>query len=350
MRSRLLCAALLIGLGCQQQEPPAKAAPFAAATQLRGKPRTKNELPTTHHRIFLANLEGRFDALQATARDAGAHAPPGLHLDLARLHRSRFAYARDYTDLESAVQHANAALAGQPDDPETLVVVADLAVHTHEFDQASELIAHAKKRGASQSACDKIQREIDWATGRRAAAEDTIREMARAEPSVHTLTRLAILEHELGNASAAEATFERAEDHLVDTSPYTLAWLYFLRGRTLVDRAQVDRAIPFFRAAIDRLPPFVDPQIALAEALRVKDPRAPEALKIYRALARSNQHAAVAALAEIAPIAERGEHAQRAQKILAEIEKRFPKLAESHLQGKDIGLPQAHEILMRQTE
>lgn len=268
---------LALSLACSCAGGDARPEPDDAP-QLRRRPLTRAELPTTSGALFVRNLEA-----ELAEAEAEASAPPADAAALRRLGAVRYRAGRYHGDIDriaSAVAAFDAAIALTPDDGELYVLRAKAEASLHRFDAARADLARAEARGISHT----------------------------RQGAMH-LVGLATQAATRGDIDAMEAAFESAEDAIRDPDPMFVAWLYTQRGAALMD-VEPQRAVEFLAAAVDRLPGFVLAEEHLAEALH-RVGRDDEAIAIYeRVIARTDDPEFMGALAEI--------HAAHGRRALAQ--------------------------------
>ncbi|QDE88208.1 hypothetical protein BHS06_04155 [Myxococcus xanthus] len=241
-------------------------------------PRGPEELPTTAPDIYLRNLAGQIFSLEGLlAREPGNQ---DVRVELSQALHMRGRYRGDLDALQRALALLDAATARAPGDARLYALRATQQLFLHRFAQAADDLARARALGASEALLAECQRELDWNQGRYQEAERAIRQAAAERPSVWTLARLARLEHDLGRDFEAEQAFARAEDLIADPNPVPVAWLNLQRGHHHLVLGDHQRAAPFFREAVRRLPGHVAALEHLAETLHLQGHDA-EALTLY---------------------------------------------------------------------
>jgi tetratricopeptide (TPR) repeat protein len=261
MRTTILALALLVG--CSAGDAVPSDPPHADEVRLR--PRTRTELPTTSGAIFVRNLEGELADAEEAAR-------AGDTSSLRELGVARYRMGRLRGDIElvaGAVRAFDAAIAHAPADAELYALRGKAQGTLHRFAEARADLARAEELGAAAGGSTSM----------------TLVEEARRAA-------------DRGDLAAAERAYAAAEDAIRDPDPMFLSWLYTQRGALLMDD-EPERAVEFLRAAVDRLPELVLAEEHLAEALHLVGHDA-EAIARYESLvARTNDPEFMGALAEI---------------------------------------------------
>lgn len=328
-RAAALAAAALAVAGCDRAPPRKRdASPVAStasvgapARPLRGRPKTRAELPTTDADIVLGNLDGQIGELDRLAALSPASA--SLVTKRATLHYARGRYRGDLDELELAIAALDACQRADPRDGACALLYAEEVQSMHRFARAREALARARALGADAARVADLEAELDWNDGRYDAAIAAIRRARAARPSSATWLREAQLEHDLGRYDESDRAFEAAEDLVVDPSPIPLAHMYVQRGVALSQRGRLEAAIAFFREAALRMPTYVAALEHLGEALHAlgKDD---EATATYeRVVALSDDPEFAHALAEL--YAARGKRA-RADDLAARAKAAYERL------------------------
>lgn len=276
---------------------------LAAVMAVSGCHATRSEtaperaMPTTSGSIFFGNLEGQLDVQrQRLAREPASAA---AHRGVASLLYVLARHHGDVDEVQAAIDELSRAIELAPDDPALYVQRAQQVQTLHEFASARRDLERARALGGDVRAIESVANELDHAQGRYAESIPAIRRAASERPTMHTVTRLALLEHELGNAAAAEQAFERAETLIDDPSPVPVAWFFLQRGIVALQLGDHDAAIDYLREAIRRTPGYIAAEEHLAETLGQAG-HLGEAIALYESIiARSRDPEFLGALARL---------------------------------------------------
>lgn len=294
MRTHSLLLSIVVAvtaLGCSRASQKPKCEETRAP-----EPKTQSQLPSTGARIFVGNLQAKI----ATAKQV-AQAEPGVAQHCMALSRALYTMGQYVGDPNQV----NAAI-GVLSECQTKLSSSDLYLaraaqkqSLHQFEEVRADLARAQELGASAAAVSGIQRELDWNTGNYDTAISAIRENATRNPSVESLSRLALLEHSLGDYNAADAAFELADAAIKNTNALTVAWLYVQRGHHHMEIGEYPLAERFFREAVSRLPEYNAATEHLGEVLALQHKYEESATMYERTLDNSNNPEFMGALASV---------------------------------------------------
>ncbi len=266
----VLIAATILLSACAQRELRASATPAAVRTDvalpavlmLPGYPLSMAAHPTTSGAVYRTNLEATQSEF---ARRRDADTPEIL---VARA-GAAFEHYRAYGNLEElrmAVGMAETAAKSRPAPHGALQLWAEIASYLHRFDAAGAALDRlaAGEDGAMTERQHLLRAEIRSARGinRGEAARLPERYGNRAD-AVAVADRCV----ELGDLACASSAYHQAQFLSVGTHPVPLAWLHTQQGITLLRFGRPDAAIPFFEAALERLPGYYVAVEHLAECL-----------------------------------------------------------------------------------
>lgn len=287
-----LCAA-----ACSLSAPDERAPPAVDAPTPTGFPKSNRELPTTSANIFFSNLRGQIEVHRATlARDPGSVL---AHRDLGGLLYVLARHNGEVDEVQAAIDEVSRAIELAPNNATLYVMRAQQVQTLHRFAAARADLERARELGASPSTLAAVESELDFAEGRYDVAIPAIRRAAAENPTMLTVARLALLEHDLGNRAAAEHAFDRAESLIRDASPIPVSWLYTQRGIVAMHSGEHERGILFLREAVRRTPGNIAAEEHLAEAL-AEAGQSGEAVALYESIVeRSSDPEFKGALAEL---------------------------------------------------
>lgn len=262
-RGVILCLCLLLW-GCQGSV----LARSESVSQLRDHPLSRAEHSTTTAEIYLSNLQGQIGA--ATSQVERFPTSSQARSTLSRLDYTWGLYLGSLDRIQRALDQSNRCLDLDPGSLDCLLLRARQRQTLHRFPEARSDLRQAAALGADPTRVTALEQELDWLSGEYDAAIHKIQTAAADRPSFWTLARLGILDHDLGHGALADQAFRAAEDRLRDPSPIPLAWLYVQWGSHQLSRGEIDRAIRFYRAAVDRVPTYPLALEHLAEALHLQ--------------------------------------------------------------------------------
>ncbi len=307
-------------------EKPVSAPPITPQTLLY-RPRTQAELPTTNAEIFLGNLDARVSAgSKVWKRNPGSGAAALLYAG-PRVARGKL--RGDLAEIDAGLEDILAALSKAPKDPSLLSLASSTLSTMHRFDEALALAEKAHELRPSNATRATLA-DLRYNLGQYDESIPEIRALAARHPSLGSLVKLAHLEQDLGNVSAAEQAFARAETLFRDVSPLPVAWLNVQRGLFYLHTGRFDDAERFYRAAIERLPryPMALEHLAELESILGKTEAAE---KHYRSvIAISDDPEFLGALARVRD--KQGDH-QEARALLSRAKARYAKLIDKYPQA-----------------
>ncbi len=307
MRHAVALAALAALAACHGGAEPAapskKEGAAVAAPKPPHSPRSRREQPTTDGTLAIENFQAQITAyekmLDGSPRSLpAAKALVGLYGTRAQFMGQLVDYARECALAEKLVRE-------HPEDPAVWPLRAGCRASMHEFAGASADLDEAEKRGARKDELAGARAGIEQALGHYDAALAIRQKKADDWATISSLGALASLYSERGDTDRAEELFIKAQDKQSDTSPMTLAWLYFQEGLMWQKAGSLSRARELFEAAHDRLPAFAPATSHLASVLSLTGERA-RALELLKNLvATTDDPEYVAQLAGLSTGAER---------------------------------------------
>jgi len=262
MRPRSIGLAALFAAGlllcCRKSPAPASGSGGASAEV--SAPSVKQK--TTRGDIALRNLGDRIGVLEKQAAKAVQPLPVREQLATALLQRAQFLGTFD--DFTRVITLADAAVRDFPGQASALLLRARAASAVHRFDDALRDLDAAAALGAD---VDARRASIHLALGRDLErARDFAKSRVDRAPTLEHLGLLANAEAALGDFGAADDHYQAALDTLRDVSPFPVAQLSFQRGVMWGEQAhRPERALPFYREAVRRLPEYVVANVHLAE-------------------------------------------------------------------------------------
>lgn len=246
-------------------------APSASAVNHAPPPKTKRR--TTAGEIALTNLNGQIDSLDSLASQANF--PPARRKSLIELLALRADVTGRIADLSRAAAMAENMPQEMKDSADGYLIRASMRSALHRFDDAWKDLDEAEKRGAKPVQTQHTRVSILAARGNTAEALVLATKARDEQRSIKTLGVLAALLGEAGRKEEAIATFQEAFDAFADTSPFPLAWLFFQQGQFWERDGNVELALAYYKAALERFPPHAH---AAAHAARLSPAAEAEAL------------------------------------------------------------------------
>jgi tetratricopeptide (TPR) repeat protein len=162
----------------------------------------------------------------------------------------------------------------------TALVSAQVASIAHRFSEANSYLAQVDPTGPLSTAVARLSLSIDQACGvRLGEVLETRLQIVAEDSSLENLVPLGALLADLGQFDEADRIYVRALNEYRDVSPFAVAWVCFQLGclwGELAPIPQPERAVQWYRKAIDYLPGYVKARVHLSE-LYVNDSRAREA-------------------------------------------------------------------------
>ena len=237
------------------------AAPLPLVMALRDYPLRQAQRPTTDAAVYVGNLRGRLEALDRRAdRDSGA-----LLTMRASTTFELYQIEGRLVLLDRAAALAKAAVTADPGVADAWLIHAQIQAHLHAFDGALHALGRSEALKAPQREVARLRTEIAAALGNLAADEHAAgpRTLANASDAI-VAAHVCV---QMGNLQCASELFHQAQFLDNDPSPLPLAWLHTQQGVTLLRFGHPEAAIPFFRAALERLPGYYVANEHLAECL-----------------------------------------------------------------------------------
>lgn len=266
----ILMAATMLLSACAQRELRAGATPavvrsevaLPAVLMLPGYPLGMAEHPTTSGAVYRTNLEATQSEF---ARRSDADTPQIL---VARA-GAAFEHYRTYGNLEelgNAVELAEAAATSSPVPHGALQLWAEIATYLHRFDAARAALDRlaAGEDGAPTERQRMLRAQIRIARGVDRAEAASLPEQYSDRADAVAIAERCV---EIGDLDCASSAYHQAQFLSVDSHPVPLAWLHTQQGMTLLRFGRPDAAIPFFEAALERLPGYYVAVEHLAECL-----------------------------------------------------------------------------------
>jgi tetratricopeptide (TPR) repeat protein len=257
---------------------------------LPGYPLTVAQRQTSDGQRFIDNLNGRLAASKATS-------PPDAHRDAVRagVLYQRYQILGALADLDAAYSLIERVVAAPEADNDALLLGATISAHLHLFDAASSLL----DRMPPSEPAAALRVEIAEARSMPPIALTAPGAELSTGKEYAQLVQLAFHSLERGDLDRASAYFHGAQFAYTDVSPLPLAWLHTQQGIALQRFDYPAEAIPFFRAAIARLPNYALAMEHLADSLgRVGEFAEGRAL-FQATLAQTDNPAAMAGLASL---------------------------------------------------
>ncbi len=276
---RLLALLPVVVVGCSSEaslEAPPQLPPEKHLLEVAFDARV-----TTHADIAVNNFLARVEAL----RERMVRFPDdqALRAMLVEHLLARATFLGTFEDFDEV----DALTEDQPGADGALMRASFLSA-VHRFDEARTKLDQAEQLGAPSLAIERARIVIELAIG-----EDPNALLPRAQSLVDAseryghLTVLASVLGALGRYEEADATYLRALGAYRDSSPFTLAWVSFVRGVMWGEAAgRRDLAEALYEDAIARLPHYVvanvhlseieDTEVAVARLRRVLDSQDPE--------------------------------------------------------------------------
>lgn len=236
---------------------------------------------TTSGAVYLANLDGQIDVLEA--RLAGRQ-DDLLAAHLARLLYHRFQVLGRLEDGETArARLASVVSAGNPG---VALDYARVLIGFHDFELALRVIDDAALNGADTGEAEALRRAIAQARGLAAPADST---QDVSPPSALDLVEQAAQWHARGRPDKASALLRLAQDLYADSSPFTLAWIHVQQGIVFLEHGYYESARRFFAAAHERFPQYTLAAEHLAET-ELALGRPERAAELYQQVAGISGH------------------------------------------------------------
>lgn len=216
-------------------------------------PLSAEQRATTNPAVTLANLQSAISVLESRA-SSGADATAAYQLSAALLQRAQILGRA--SDLDTAREWAELAVAEGASDPNAWLALAGAQAAVHRFEAATQSLAKAKSLGLAAEVSAGLERDIRVALGDYQALTDELRQAAQPVGDFAVLAHRADLLLLQGDLRGASLWLRTAQDFYHDVSPLPLAWLYSQQGIALLRFGHVAEARLFFAAAHQRLPTY----------------------------------------------------------------------------------------------
>jgi len=281
----------------------------------------------------------------------------------AQLRRSNLVYLRarvtgDIDEMARALALTDACVRENPSASDARLLRAVQLQTLHRFEDARAELRRARELGADGRKIAVLERELDWNAGVAGPTAKAIREEASSESTVASLTRLARLEHDLGQYDEADASYARALGKVESKDPISVAMLEVQRGMNLSDAGRLVEAAETFRNASARLPEYVAAKEHLAET-RHRLGRDDEAMALYEEITKvSTDPEFMGALAALyrqrGRVAEADALRARATQRYGELLAKYPAAMAWHaaefFAGEGADAPRARSLLRKNVE
>lgn len=226
--------------------------PAPSVSQNNRLPPAKTTKRTTSGELALANLNGQIESLDGLAKQSNF--PPTRRKLLIELLALRADMIGSIADLSRAAAMAENMPQEMKETADGYLIRATLRAALHRFDEASKDLEEAEKRGAKSEQTQNTRASILAARGNTTEALALAVKARDERRTLKTLGFLAALLGEAGRKEEAIATFREAFDSLADTSPFPLTWLFFLQGQFWEREGNVELALAYYKAALERFP------------------------------------------------------------------------------------------------
>jgi tetratricopeptide (TPR) repeat protein len=204
-------------------------------------PLTVAARPTTSGESYLAHLQGRLQRNPSNAAQAVA---------LAGVRYQRYQILGNLQDLDAAFAEAKlqASAAGASD--EAKLLWATLAAYMHEFDDAERAL-----NGLSPDKTAALRQEVAIARGKAKSDSQLPSALAEGREYADLVARAGHCVDQ-GDLFCATQNYHQAQFLYSDVAPLPLAWLHTQQGIALLRFGHAKEAIPFFEAALERVPNY----------------------------------------------------------------------------------------------
>ncbi len=270
----LICALGFTRCEASAEDPSPHIESAAVAHVLRRGPRSpalRAPVRTTDASIAVSNLSAQLHGLSfALSSEPGDPTLTRAVVDL-RLVRTQFLGLT--SDYEALLAEAEAAIAANPGSAAVYVLRSRVAGALHHFRDAIADLEHAKALAGADADAADIGRRIESARiavgeGDREGALVEANALVARRPDYASYSERAAALVNLGRYHEADRAFAAAAAAYQDVSPFALAWVDFQRGLMWAESAdEPQRALPFYEAAVARLPQYVVANVHLAEIL-----------------------------------------------------------------------------------
>jgi tetratricopeptide (TPR) repeat protein len=157
-------------------------------------------------------------------------------------------------DLTRAAAMAENLPQEMKEHPDAYLTRASMRSTLHRFDEAWADLDEAEKRGAKAIQTQNTRISILAARGRFEEALALAIQARDNQRSIKTLGTVAVLLGEAGRKEEAIAAFREAFDSLADTSPFPVAWLFFVQGQFWEREGNIELALAYYKAVLERFP------------------------------------------------------------------------------------------------
>jgi len=242
----LLCFSL-IPIACQHSSKKqvtaiAESAPFTVKTE-----------------IHLGNLAGRIKAISAKIR----HSPQVVELKIylsEALYEQAF-YTGDLYEIQKAIDELDKARKLAKGKKQFLKIIhlmrAKQQMSLHRFNKAGKDLEKAILQGASEEHSSAISTDIAWNKGNYSEAMEYFRKRAATSPNMHSIMRVAILEHQTGNYAKANGLYQKSISLFRGGNPVHYAWTKVQHGIHKLETSDFKRAKELFLEALEVTPEYV---------------------------------------------------------------------------------------------
>jgi len=208
-----------------------------------------------------------------------------FHVKLGLALYSLAVYEDDLVQVDKAINHIGHAISlmSKKKHPNRLahllLLRANMQTTLHRFEQALTDIKSVKEL-TNEDLSTLFYADINWNLGEYNSAEKIIRDISKRKPSMQSLSRLAILEYQLGNYQKAEIVFTKAREYDDKSNPITSSWLDVQMGIADLRIGRYPQAENHFRKAHRKVPSYILAIEHLAESL-TKQHKMDEAIALY---------------------------------------------------------------------
>lgn len=285
--------------------------------------------PSTSASVWKQNLDTRIDVL--TAR-SDAQTPTVLAMRASAVFLRFRAYGKG-PDLDLAWELASRAAALDAQHVEAQLAYAAIAAYLHEFTQAELALSRIHELDPRRPELPMLRQQIAEALG-HTRPDDPVNESLDVRERL-----LAGAQHcqQMGDLNCASAHFHQLQFLETDSSPLPLAWLHTQQGIALLRFGHPQAAIPFFRAALARLPEYYVAAEHLAECLGLTGAYV-ESAQLYEQVIANTAHpeymAGFAGMLSEQGLSDQAEHwRERALRGYEQLLQRYPAAYADHAVG-----------------
>lgn len=250
-------------------------APSPSASQSNHRPPPKTTKRTTSGELAISNLNGQIESLDGLASQANF--PSARRKQLIELLVLRADVTGRIADLSRAAAMAENMPQEMKENADGYLIRASLRAALHRFDEASKDLEEAEKHGAKPEQTQHTRASILAARGNIAEALVLATKARDEQKTTKTLGFLAALLGEAGRKDEAITMFQEAFEAFADTSPFPLTWLFFQQGQFWEREGNVELALAYYKAALERFPRHAH---AAAHAARLAPPAEADALLV----------------------------------------------------------------------